>query len=524
MRTTKLGATFAALSIAAACFAGPAAAAPALVAWTFDGMQRLGMTDAAGSGTVASISAARREWEPFQIGIHADSPLTNVRMTATALTGPGGATIPAPILYREHYVQVTHHSADWGDVKPITSVDWFPDALVPLIDPATGFPPAGGTIPATPFDLAAGTNQPMWADVFVPAAALPGDYSGSWSVTSDQGSASGTVSVHVWDFTLPLKPSLDSSFGVHDSDAASGQLLLDYKLMPLEVPPKDEPGFVTDSGLRSGDVGVYSGAYYGDCHMGRPPALAEIQARVALHDPRLELYNYSADEIGPCGHRINDEIRRWGRRMHAAGVDQLITMPPRPALLDDGTGSGRSAVDIWVPISEDLQNMMDNKLSLLAQVRAKGDEVWSYTALTQDAFTPKWEIDFSPMNYRIMAGFLAQASALDGLLYWTVNYWTSDPWHDIQTYRAAFPGEGMLIYPGYEAGVTEPVPSMRLAWLREGVEDYEYVQILEDRGLGAQALTTIAPAATDWRNWTQDPAVNEAARESLATQIEASNP
>ncbi len=34
--------------------------------------------------------------------------------------------------------------------------------------------------------------------------------------------------------------------------------------------------------------------------------------------------------------------------MHAAGIANLVTMTPTPELLDDGSGTGRSAIDIWV--------------------------------------------------------------------------------------------------------------------------------------------------------------------------------
>lgn len=80
------------------------------------------------------------------------------------------------------------------------------------------------------------------------------------------------------------------------------------------------------------------------------------------------------------------------------------------------------------------------------------------------------------------------------------------------------------MYPGKDVGVKGIVASIRLAWIREGIEDYEYVPFLRDRGLGAEALSTIAPVATDWKRWTQDPAVVDAVREQLAAQIVASNP
>ncbi len=109
------------------------------------------------------------------------APLTGVNVTVSDLTGPGGATIsPSNLtLYREHFVEVKRHSPYWGGpVHPLAG-RWFPDALIPLVDPATGEPPAGGAIPAVPFDVEADHDQPVWVDVFVPRDAVAGDYAGS---------------------------------------------------------------------------------------------------------------------------------------------------------------------------------------------------------------------------------------------------------------------------------------------------------------------------------------------------------
>ena len=108
----------------------------------------------------------------------------------------------------------------------------------------------------------------------------------------------------------------------------------------------------------------------------------------------------------------------------------------------------------------------------------KGDSVWSYNTLVQDAYSPKWLIDFDPVNFRIQPGFISQSLNLTGLLYWRVDKWPSDPWNNVNnagTYSSAnYPGEGMLVYPGQQVGVKGVVASMRLKWLRDGVEDYDY--------------------------------------------------
>lgn len=77
----------------------------------------------------------------------------------------------------------------------------------------------------------------------------------------------------------------------------------------------------------------------------------------------------------------------------------------------------------------------------------------------------------------------------------------------------------MLVYPGAEVGVESVVPSMRLNWIRKGVEDYEYVAILKRLGREEWAVSRIQRAAKDWRNWTQESAVIESVRRELGEEI-----
>ncbi len=205
--------------------------------------------------------------------------------------------------------------------------------------------------------------------------------------------------------------------------------------------------------------------------------------------------------------------------MHQAGINNLISMSPTPALYNDGSGTGRSAVDIWV-----LLPLMYNKSkSEVDHVLKKGDAVWSYNTLVQDPYSPKWLIDFDPINFRIQPGFINQSLNLTGMLYWRIDRWTSDPWNNINnkgTYSSNnFPGEGMLVYPGKQVGVEGVVASMRLKWVRDGVEDYEYMQMLKNLGKGELAMKIARSVGPDWTNWTRDRAALDSARQQLGQAI-----
>ena len=86
------------------------------------------------------------------------------------------------------------------------------------------------------------------------------------------------------------------------------------------------------------------------------------------------------------------------------------------------------------------------------------------------------------------------------VFYTGTNYWsqTTDPWLDPVTFISGFDcsegyvlnGEGSLMYPDATAqrrytgqpDVQGPVSSIRFELLREGIEDYEYLWMLKDKG------------------------------------------
>ena len=157
---------------------------------------------------------------------------------------------------------------------------------------------------------------------------------------------------------------------------------------------------------------------------------------------------------------------------------------------------------------------------------AAGGELWSYQALVQGRRTPSWQLDFPITNYRVLGGFLNASQGVTGLLYWAVDLWQREPVDqpDLPALSCCFPGDGTLVYPGRPAGVVGVVPSVRLAMVRDGMDDYDYVALLRARGLGAEADRIVARAASSWSQWTSAGSVLASVRRELADLLEASNP
>jgi hypothetical protein len=487
------------------------------VMWTEPGMKRVGLTDAARENRTAELFAARGEYEPFQIVVQGGAGgLHNITFRIGNLNGPHGRVIPRTnlTLYCEHYVRVEHGSPVPKNMRrPPLGRGWYADALIPEAAHADS-----ARLRAFPFNLQPGKNQPIWVDVFVPRDASPGTYMSDFEVRSSEGRARGHVKVTVWDFELPLKPSLASCFMLsHDRSAAACDLIFRHKLTPTPVAIQDANRFVDEFGAEWFNTGFSSGATWDNAKMSPAPSVKAIQAKARAFPPGARLYNYTADEIVRFP-QLYPQIREWAKNLHAAGVLNLITMAPVPELFDDGTG--RSVVDIWVLQPEYYENSPAN----VRTVQAKGDRVWSYVALVQDTHSPWWEMDFPPVNYRIMQGFINQSLGFTGLLYWAVDHWTQKRWEDVDTYaepkeNGHYPGEGMLVYPGDAAGVQGTIPSIRLKWIREGVEDYDYVELLKKQGRGDWALSLVRQVATDFQNWSDDPAVIERVRRTMGEAL-----
>ena len=511
-------------------------------------LHRVGPSDAPGGRTNVVIQAARGEFQSFQVAIQAPGGgLTNVNFSVSRLLGPRGVVLSRKnlILYREWYVTVKHHSPTYNGPPnlPIIDVDTFPDALIPFLDPATGKAPVDAHFRAAPFELVAGRNAVFWVDVFVPRGTTAGEYRGTYTVTSDQGMFKVKVCVFVWGFTLPLKPSLKSLFnGGNGSQVAGVDVeLLRNRLMPDSQTLARESTDISHYGLNDYDLGYYENVSYGNCTGNyltpAPPTLAVLQSAVNAQPPGLYLNDYTADPESSCTNTaFYDSVIAWAQVLHQAvvpdqvGVDNVVSQQPVSALFDDGLGTGRSAVDVWtmLPLNYDLaQTTTTNGIPNVTYVLQKGDKVWSYTDLVQDSYSPKWELDFLPINYRIQPGFISQSLGLTGLNYWAVTNWVSSSvaWTNPQGGNGyeAYPGEGILVYPGRPAGLKGVAPSMRLKYLRDGVEDYEYVQLLKNCGQAAFALAEAQKVGPDWTNWTRNESLLESVRERLGNRIAASN-
>ena len=489
--------------------------------WVTESMERIKQDEQPGDSTSIELYSARGEYESFQIGIKVSKNNTvknnamPVSLTISDLYGSNGGVIPKTNIsfYREHYTYVDHPSpTKYWSTNSSLGQGWYADGLIPLVNYGKEEKSTDKNSEEIFFELEGGTNQPIWVDIFVPRDIKPDRYQGKFMIASDGGKVEVEIILKVWDFELPLTPSLKSAFLLWEHQNKKDLIeLLKHKIMPAttKIQPTDEKELIEKWGLSSVRLPFWSGANNDNCSMKPAPSSEKIISEAKQHEPNLLLYVYATDEIDHCTN-LYQPLKQWGKNIHQAGVKHLAVMAPVPELYD--------YVDIWV-VDPNRYNLESDKIS---EVLASGKEVWFYTALVQDNYSPKWQIDFSPINYRIPHGFINQSLGMTGVLYWAVDYWQNDPWQSLNYPHDGenFPGEGILLYPGDRFGVRGIVPSMRLKWIREGVEDYEYIEILKNLGYEDWALQVIRTVGADWKNWTKNPQKLAAARIKLGNKIE----
>jgi len=134
-------------------------------------------------------------------------------------------------------------------------------------------------------------------------------------------------------------------------------------------------------------------------------------------------------------------------------------------------------------------------------------------------------IDESAISNRMMQWMEFKYKVSAELYYDTTGAMSStsrDAWKT--QYEFGNNGDGSIWYPGKPTviGGTRdiPVESFRMKMLREGMQDYEYLNLLTKLGDGAFAQTELAKVVIAANAFTPDPAVLDQARADMAQEIE----
>jgi len=480
-------------------------------AWFVDSTTKVMLDDPPGTAKVAQLSAAGNEFEAVQLVIRAgDEPLHEVSVAVTDLVGPDGATIGQDRIEVLRVAYVYLPARDRG----------YPDPLPPW----------------TPCDVFRGQNQPAWIDIYVPPDATPGLYRATVSVT-----AAGAplvelpIELTVRDFALPVTPRSRCSFGVYTQGIEAQHHVAagspEYSALLTRYYEMLVSHRATPSGLAFGVQTPATERYLNDPRVNAfiiPYSSddAELKAWVDTIREKGWIdkgYFYVVDE--PIQKDQFDLLKRHAERIHALGADLKIVSPyfREPAFEAEGGVHGllTGVCGIWCP------KVHFYNEEFLTKRQALGEEVWWYVCWEPGAPYANLYVDMAGVDHRAL--FWQQAHYnVDGFLYWTTTYWeantgTADPWTDMATVKNLSPsvyGDGSVLYPGSKVGIDGPVASIRLKLIREGLEDVEYLRMLEDRE-GRDAVREVTSQVVQGLDaYSKDASQYGALREAVARRLE----
>jgi hypothetical protein len=542
--------------------------------WVTDGMVKVHPDAMPGAAHWADLHAAKNETESFQIHVR-NGGAADEQMSVTLtdlIDARSGRHITATtdiVVSREAYLDITTLSDANGTLGTT------PDPLIPTIDPyvheqRTAFPV---TIPA-------GETRSAWIDISVPADAPSGFYLGTAVVANGTGStlASLPVRLAVWDVALPPTATLRSGFGLSwnglcvqeygsyaacgaypgsggDADTAielthiaEATMFLDYRVSlaaDVYATPDNNDWTHFDSlygPLMDGTAPTrLAGAKLTHLWYNADIANATILASWTDHFTQKGWLDrtsaYYCDE--PPNGCSWAETQMKADFIHAS-APTLMTL-----LTTDLPGATANdlldRIDIMVPIVESMEarGMPSIRGDYDTWLAKGGKHLWWYQSCDEhescsdgspgpmDSTWPSYMVDATPVRNRVFQ-WLAYVYGIEGELYYDSDYcWDTacdgqnDPW--VSIYAFGGNGDGTLFYPGTTAkigGTTPvPVPSIRLALIRDGMEDFELLHALDAAGDAATAKAAAATFITNNYTFDNDPTKLQAARLTIGNAL-----
>ncbi len=457
------------------------------------------------------------------------------------ITGPVTVEIDKPVnkdgdaigveVFLEDYVPTTYSQPFFTDESLNGVSVEYPDGLKPVPD-----------------DLVISSNEatPFYI-LFDSKDAAPGDYVTEFRVIDrDEVIDKGKITVHVWNFSLPETRSMTavsdlSAYSIQKMEKSEGEkttelyvkyyeFLLDHNVcayfLPYDILDERADKYMDDPRVTNFRV-PYSDddrirAYYD---------------KLSQKEEWLKkAYFYPLDE--PSDAAAYNDLRRAGMRLTELFPNYRMVVPffIDPAIGDeDGIDYAEEYMNIWCPklFCFDQENIYSEELAATKEpfadrMRAmcdRGDDLWWYVCWEPGDPYANLYVNMQGVKNRSIF-WQAELYGVNGFLYWSSTFWDqiADPWNDANTVKWLTPyvyGDGSLLYSGRQVGVDGPCSSLRLEAVRDGIDDFELIQLAKKAGATdaqiKKIVNIVAKSITDYS--TRDEDIVKARRE-LAKIIE----
>jgi len=429
-------------------------------------------------------------------------------------------------------------------------VGWWPDPLLPGVEEVKMVP--------------LGETLTLWISIYAPPHAQTGSYQGSLQLTLDGKSwREIPLRAEVIDLSLPLTGTLPTvAVAQHertyindlypDHDPAEivelfEDFALKYKLSPTHMYQRNRGGWEDErleALLEQGKNAFVLG------NTGSRTVNADtIQAYNESKRFRLEtLWGPKYRQISQAGFsgpvvicaydeapaELTDLIAQTGRFMLDNLPEGVIYLPV--GVLDPDFGASWPFVPSdWVILLSKFETEADQ----VQAYRQRGGRPWLYTCLSAPHPYPMVFVEYDPIESRLLTGAIPWFLEVYGWVYYHLARWPENktPLQTLDGRRTnwnpasyhAYNGSGSLIYGGPDG----PIATIRLENLRDGLEDFEYYRLAQERQARLTLDTPAWPArltslyqatprvrvasqvVPSLREWTRSPALLEAERARL---------
>ncbi len=442
-------------------------------------------------------------------------------LSLTDFANDAGNTLRTELFYERYYL-----------VEDIM----LPDALPPLV----------GDIAVT-----GGNSQGFYIKVWADADEPAGLYTAELEV---KDAATGkvikvaTVYTYVWDFSLSDETAMKTAVGL-----GSGHIYNTYTARDMTEQSKKELYKAYYDFLLENRICAYS----------LPYSLSDDGVWDYLNNPRVNTFRITGDAAEAYGilspypdiqkkgyFYIVDEPTNMSLlnslKNHAT---QLETAYPgyrmiSPFFTNIDTGNGvdqiefmQSCLSIWntkvfafTPrkysfisgaqylTTEEVDAKYGTFSERMAAEVAGGDDLWVYFCWEPAQPYANWLLTGDGTE-PIVSVWQCRNTDCTGILYWGTTYWTEN----LKSAPAGVDvwGDGVLLHSGAEYGIYEPVSSLRLENVRNGIQDYQMLHMVEELAGRAAADELTALVSVNVVVYTSDDDHLHAARVLLGEKVES---
>lgn len=209
--------------------------------------------------------------------------------------------------------------------------------------------------------------------------------------------------------------------------------------------------------------------------------LAAINSYLAGLGYLDQAYYYFANE--PQDQADYDAVAWYSRyvKQAAPGLKLMVSEEAKPEIFDHADYVGDHQIDIWLPVL----HQYDPEVSHERQSN-HAEESWIYfLPSTKPPYYNPITLDHPGIESKF-TGWLLWKYRLRGIAYYAVNAWSFNPWTNPMAGDQN--GELFLLYPPSETNAPIAfggnnhrfVPSIRFELMRDSLEDYEYLHVLNN--------------------------------------------